>query len=369
MSVITPPGYIQASSYTAADLRRNNTSAVFQRSLNDTTNQGAQGGFMPGRAANWSISGFNLTVGEFTGIVENTFGTNQGEYTVINTANQLLTFANSSTTQNRIDIVGIQIQDAFYSGSTNSGTLVIFQGANSSGTPTPPTLPSSVLPILSASIPANSTTPTITGTRRSVPAAGGIATLLDSQSSDSGAFVGAYRSYLTGGAGGLPNNLLSSWGSDSAWHGVQPIRLARPTPSFANSSGANVNSNTTQVIASVSVPDPGYPYFIVAGAGFLVHNQTGGDITNANFSHRLACVVDTSTLPSSAGPTLVSVEWEGVGTSQFARPNAPMRPSTGSFTGTHTVNLLFVAGSQAGVLIGPLNTDLTYWFDVMLIPA
>lgn len=370
MSVITPPGFLQASSYAAADLRRNSVTSLMQRSLRDLTHQGGQGGYTPGRAPAWSLSGFALTVGPFGGFVENGFATDSGEYPVFNTANQLLTFAGSSPTQGRIDLVGVQVDDAFYSGTLNDANLVIIQGTPSSGTPSPPSTPATYLPLLSASIAASSSTAILTGLRKIVPAAGGIPPMIDAQAADVGAFVGAYRSFDTGGLSGLPRNLLGGFGSDSLWHGVGRFRLPRPTPSFGATANATVAVNVQQVIASVTIPDPGFAYYICASAGFLVHKTTT-DLHAMEFSSSINVAVNSTTSLGAGAPGAIGSKWFDLikddGT--IASMDLSMRPSSGTWTGSNTVNLILGSGSNGPLSIGPLSTDLSWHFDVEIMPA
>jgi hypothetical protein len=371
MTVISPPGFLQASTYAAADLRRNTGTAVMQRSFNDPTHMGAAEGYTPGRAPSWSLSGLNLTVSPFAGFVENSFATDSGDYPVFNTANQLLTFAASSPTQSRIDLVGVEIEDAFYSGSNNDGKLVIVQGTPSSGTPTPPTPPTTFLPMLSASIAAGATTATLTGLRKIVPAAGGIAPMIDAQASDAGSFVGAYRTVDTAGSGNLPRSLLSGYGSDASWHGLQRFRLPRPTPSFGNTSAGTIADSSSQVIASVTIPDPGFPYYIVAGSGFLVH-KGNTDLHTMEFRASNTIAVDTTTPPSAGSANLIANGWfvllKDDGT--LGNMMLPQQVSLTSWTGSHTVNLIVSSGTATGTLvIGPLSTDLSWHFDVEIMPA
>lgn len=367
MAIANPPGFVQAGSYAASDQRRDTVTASMQRSLLDTTNQGARGGFLPGRAPGLSITNFALVVGQCTGIIENTFGVNQGDYVAFNTANQSFTLTGSSPTLNRIDIAAIRIQDAFYTGTLSQGDVAIFQGTGSAGAPTAPTLPPSVLPIASFSILANATAAVMTATRKSLAAAGGIAPTFDTQTTDAGAFNGEYRSVLTNGAGSMPRNLLAAWGDDGAWHGVNRFRLPRPTPSLANTALVNLASNTTYVVASVTIPDPGFAYYIQAGAGMLIRN-IGPDLSTM-FTHRMAIVVDTTTLPAAGSSSIVGHAYMGAATTSNGQFEVPAHCSTSTFTGTHTVNLLIAMGSAGGIGIGPLNADYSWWFDVEIQPA
>lgn len=370
MSVINPPGFLQASSYSAADLRRNAVTIAMQRSLNVPTHLGAQGGYLPGRFATWSISGFNLTVTPFAGIVENGFGTDQGDYPVYNTANQLLTFAGSSPTQGRIDLVGTQIEDAFYSGTNNDGNLVIIQGTPSSGTPVAPAAPATFLPLLQASIPAGSSTPTITDQRKIVPAAGGIAALINSQSADAGAFTGAYRNVDTAGSGNLPRNVLAGYGSDGAWHAANGWRMPRPTPTFGNTAAASIAVGVVQTIASVTIPDPGVPYWVVASASLLVH-KSATDLNIMAFSTTGLITIDTTSQPAAGSVQLIGANWfsniKSDGT--LASLNVPARPANILLTGSHTINFLVAAGGNGVAIVGPLNSDLSWAFDVWIIPG
>src|SRR5262245_60135897 len=101
----------------------------------------ARGGFLPGQAsrvANFSMVNWDVTVGPFAAVVENTLAAQAGEYIVLNTSNTVVTVTASSPTTNRIDIIGVRVQDAFYSGALNQGDVVIVQGTPTAGTPSDP---------------------------------------------------------------------------------------------------------------------------------------------------------------------------------------------------------------------------------------
>src|ERR1051325_4428578 len=117
MAIVNPAAFIQAGSYSALSDRLHITSCRFLPTTS-TTDTTARGGFLMGqtnRMANYSMTNWDVTVGPLAAIVQNTFATNGGEYTVLNTANVVVTVTASSPTTNRIDIIGVRVQDAFYS--------------------------------------------------------------------------------------------------------------------------------------------------------------------------------------------------------------------------------------------------------------
>lgn len=361
MAVVTPPGYLQASSYSAADDRRNIVTALAQRSLKDTFNTGARGGWVVGKLPSWTVSAWAVTVSPCTGVIENTFATNAGEYVALNVANQLLTHASSSGTLNRIDIVGAVVDDAFYSGSLNDAKLEIVQGTAVSGTPTAPTLPNSFLPVYQASIPAGSSTPTITTMVRATSAAGGTPIITTYQLADVGAFIGERRGVLTTGLP-FPSVLYSYYGSDGAWHGEQTIAFPRP----AQTGSGSLASGSTATVASLAIPDPGFPYHIEAGGGYAWTNSAGAGI--GAMGAYASVQVDSAVMNTN----VITQNFQGNYTASSGSTNIsnalPMNSAhlvAAGYTGTHTVYLIAQAVSSAiGILTGNL-----YRFGIKIIPA
>jgi hypothetical protein len=82
--------------------------------------------------------------------------TTQAMYTAYNDANLTLTVAASNPTNPRIDAQYIQVQDAFYSGSTNTAVAGIVTGTPAPS-PTPPAIPSNSLLVAYIAVGANVT--------------------------------------------------------------------------------------------------------------------------------------------------------------------------------------------------------------------
>src|ERR1044072_8778434 len=169
------------------------TSCRFLPVGTSTTATTSRGGFLMGqsnRMANYLMSNWDVTVGPFAAIVENTFATNGGEYVVLNTSNTVVSVAAASTTTNRIDIIGVRVQDAFYSGVLNQADIVVVAGTPTAGTPSDPTLPASFLPIVRVTVNANTTTGVTTDLRNAQPPLGPPSQPYTPQLTDNGTVIG-----------------------------------------------------------------------------------------------------------------------------------------------------------------------------------
>lgn len=161
MTVLTPPGYLQAGTYTAKLDRLYNTTG---RAFPDTSTQlRARQGFYTGRAPAYANpSGWDVTMGACAGVIANTFATNAGDYEMSNDGTVQVTVAASSPTLNRQDIVGFQVKDNFYDASgLNHAVPAVIQGATSAGASVDPALPASFIPVVRAKVPAGSSAPTL----------------------------------------------------------------------------------------------------------------------------------------------------------------------------------------------------------------
>lgn len=162
MTVLTPPGYLQAGTYSAKLDRQYITSA---HSIADqSTVATARQGFYAGRVPAFIVSsGMDCLISQTAGIIKNTFATGAGDYKFVNDNNITITHAASSPTLNRHDIVGFQVKDNFYDSSgLNTVVPAIIQGANSAGTPVDPALPASFIPVYRGLVSAAATSPVLT---------------------------------------------------------------------------------------------------------------------------------------------------------------------------------------------------------------
>lgn len=156
----SPPGYLQAGTYSALSDRLHLITARTQR--NPALAHGARGGFFPDRFPDYGGTGMDWAISSCAGVIPNTFTVDGGDYAFVNPSNVIGSFAASSPTQNRYDILGFQVKDNFYDASgLNQVTAAVIQGANSAGTPVDPALPASFVPVLRAVVNAGVTTVTM----------------------------------------------------------------------------------------------------------------------------------------------------------------------------------------------------------------
>lgn len=322
MTILQPPGYLQAGTYDAAIDRQYLNTMHLYRSHTDFTR--GRAGVLPEIAA-WSapitVSGLNITIGPFRMIVENQYAANAGEYRVVSTANEVRTMGASSPTQNRIDLIGVQVRDAFYSGSDNNADVIILPGTPTAGTPSEPVMPAGFWPLYRLTLNANATSPSVADLRQRTGVAGTALTIFPNQVGQGGITYGETRIYPASGS--LPVRHVF-WGEDSVWHGMTTFNLEFGSW-LITSSAAN------RAIASVSIPDPGYPYKL--DFGIIVH--AGFDGTNGwHFTAR---------------------DGTGSGGTIYARGAWETRDPDNAFTGTFGVP---VVGGKSGVLNGARTVTL-----------
>lgn len=325
MTILQPPGYLQAGTYDAAIDRQYLNTMHLYRSHTDFTR--GRAGVLP-EIASWSapitVSGLNITIGPFRMIVENQYAANAGEYRVVSTANEVRTMGASSPTQNRIDLIGVQVRDAFYSGSDNNADVIILPGTPTAGTPSEPVMPAGFWPLYRLTLNANATSPVVADLRQRTGVAGTALTVFPNQVGQGGITYGETRIYPA--AGGAPARHVF-WGEDSVWHGV--------TPWMVDFGGwVATSSPSNRAIASATIPDPGYPHRLF----FNVQIFAAFDGLNGwNFSVR---------------------EGTGSGGTVYARGAFETRDPDNAFTGAFAVPII---GTKSGVLNG--GRTVTLWAE------
>lgn len=161
MTLLSPPGYLQAGTYSA--LLDRMYDATISTIRNFGAAHSARRGFFPSRVPTFAVvSGFDVAVGPCAGVITNNFTTDGGEYKFANPDNFQVTLAGSSPTLNRQDIIGIQVKDNFYDSSgLNLVQPAVIQGTNSAGTPVDPVIPAAFIPVCRAVVSAGATSPTL----------------------------------------------------------------------------------------------------------------------------------------------------------------------------------------------------------------
>jgi hypothetical protein len=135
-----------------------------------------------------------------------------------------------------------------------------------------------------------------------------------------------------------------------------------------------LSANTDNRAATVSIPDPGYPYKIEVAAGVFLQGLSTSAASGA--SHSLAVRVDAATpLAPSAAPTTGAFASNFIGqmggaAGAFSYATIPRRLSPAVWTGAHVVDLFIRAGSASSVVVPiPLANRSDFFFDVRVVPA
>jgi hypothetical protein len=255
VTIVNPAAFIQAGSYSALSDRLHMVSCRFLPIGSSTTAMTARGGFLMGqsnRIANYNMVTWDVTVGPFAAIVQNTFAAQGGEYLVLNTSNTVVTVAASSPTTNRIDIIGVRVQDAFYSGALNQADIVVVAGTPTAGAPADPALPSTFLPIVRVTVSASSVTGVTTDMRSRQAPTGAVYQPYTPQLTDNGTVIG--ETQLLPAAGVYPAR-LRVW-DGSAWKGVSNYAFAPPSITALNP----LNAAVQHIASTLAVADPGFAY-------------------------------------------------------------------------------------------------------------
>ena len=251
MAMTTPPGFLQAGSYSAALDRQYSTNHHFQPKGGDPSR--CKSGIIPGPDA-WSasitVAGMNVTISPFRCVIENNNASAAGDYKGTSITSETRTLANASTTLNRIDVIGVRVRDAFYSGTDNDVDVVVLPGTAVAGTPAPPAIPNGYMELYRLTVNANATSPTVTDMRKRIGPIGAPYWPFPGQVVDSGVFYGENQFLPASGAIPIRQRV---WGQDGQWHGLTSYGLDM-------GSWVITSSTADRIIASLSVADPGYPY-------------------------------------------------------------------------------------------------------------
>lgn len=211
MTVLTPPAFLQAGTYSALLDRIYGNTVPFTR--NFSLLHGARQGFLADRFPSFTNpAGMDVSVTACAGIIRNTFVTDGGEYKFSNPSPVTVTLAASSPTLNRHDIIGFQVKDNFYDASgLNQVVPAVIQGANSAGTPTDPALPNSFISVCRAVVNATDTSPTLQDLRVYTTSVGGILQVANSTERDA---IGSPRTGFT--VWDIARNWAERW-NGSSW--------------------------------------------------------------------------------------------------------------------------------------------------------
>ncbi len=161
MTEINPPGWLQALSTHTAEQMRSYLGALLALGSGAASLK-TLGGVHPALGGQFAVAQNgtpNMSVNVSAGLafITGTETTKQGTYFIENDATVNKTIATSDPTNPRIDIVVAKVQDATYSGGTNSWSLAVVTGTPA-GSPTPPAAPVNSITLAQVAVAANATT-------------------------------------------------------------------------------------------------------------------------------------------------------------------------------------------------------------------
>lgn len=149
MALRTPPSWLQNGSHPAENDRLTATGVLWKSGgVADSASMVVSPLGTPGMAV-------NISAGH--AIIAGTQTSTQGFYIAYNDATASVSIAAASTTNPRIDLIVVTVQDAYYGGTSNN--QVIFQAITGtpSGSPVPPTAPVNSIVLARIAVAANAT--------------------------------------------------------------------------------------------------------------------------------------------------------------------------------------------------------------------
>ena len=201
----------------------------------------------------------NIAAGK--AFIDGTENANQGAYLAVNDATVNLAISASSPTNPRKDLVVAKVQDAEWSGATNSWSLAVVTGTPAAS-PAEPAVPANAIVLALVDVAANATSITnanITDRRRRAVTLGGIVVCTSTTRPTTGLYEGLFI-YETD-----TDRVLVY--SGAAWVGVVPKGLAAGGDTV-NGTGNPANT-WNDAPNTITVPNPGVPVSVVASvAGF-----------------------------------------------------------------------------------------------------
>lgn len=320
-----------------------------------------------------SPTGMSVLVNPGNAVVANA---SRGPYVTSNASVRTLTVATSDPTNPRIDLVYIQVID----NPPDTGTTVPQVGivtGTPAASPAVPALPTNGVCIALAQVRVNAgvssvTNSNITDVRTSAGVGRGPRLMLPGDSlSDPGYCYGELRQRRHAGyqVGGSDAILTDYWGFDSAWHGERTLK----PPSYAWQNGTSditITTSKTGLIA-VSIPDPGYAYYLAASAQINWTNYG----TGAYGGPWCAAYVALDSVTGSVVNATVGYAPAPSGTTQAY--TTLVRKTYGSaasgptaLTGAHTLYLVGLGSVAVSALYSGFNSAPPgTWIDVDIIPA
>lgn len=181
MAEVNPPGFLQnAGNIHTAEITRMSIAGLLANAVSSASLV-PRGGVHPTLGGVFAVTqngSPNMSVNVAAGFafVPGTEGSKQSAYAVLNDAVKNVTIAAADPSQPRIDVIALKVQDSFYSGATNTWSIVAVTGTPA-GSPVAPALPANGFKLAQVAVGAGVTSITnanITDFRTYIAAVGGL---------------------------------------------------------------------------------------------------------------------------------------------------------------------------------------------------
>lgn len=273
-----------------------------------------------------------------------------------NTANSL-----SST---RIDRVDLQLADG-PGYSDNSGTSFgqIIYTAGTVGSGSAPNAPANSIPLSLITFPSGTTSTLTSGMfadlRRSTSVRGSARVLMGGDSLADPGFVAGEDRWRYHATYGWMNDVWDA--TNSVWRGTQVLELAQPAMSTPG-----LPSSSVATIASLAIPDPGWPYHVESGASQYCQQTSGGAAGSVLLQINVqmdSATLGTNIITSGSFGNYSSSTSLGQGCVAINKSSKTIQP--GGYTGAHTIYMIGTAvGGNISLVSAAMNA-----FQIKLVPA
>jgi len=344
MALRTPPSWLQNGSHPAENDRLSMQAIYATSGIINTSSLAVTQAAVPAMAVQVA-AGWGAIVGSFT--------TNMGVYQFYNDAATQLTVTTANPSNPRIDRVVVTIQDAYYTGSSNTVTFQVIAGTPA-GSPVAPATPVDSLSLATIAVAAGATSITnanITDTRVSVTTNLPVGDLTEVQAG-TGITVAS-------GTGPIPivsldATVISGYTTTATAAGTTTLTAASTSTQFFT--GTSTQTITLPVVSTLIL---GEAYVIHNNStGALTVNSSGGNLVvtiPAGNTYLLTCILTT-------GTTAASWDADFTGTSTITGTGSTVLAISPTLTGTVTLgtaaDITQTGTNSVGSLIDNIFIDL-----------
>lgn len=300
----------------------------------------------------------------------------QGAYLCTDITTHTIPLDPASSTNPRYDLIYARLYDGSLGDVGQHGPKWGIVKGDAAATPSIPPLPAVDGVIADCAIlrPANVNTVAdaqITDLRKGTGLLGAIRPLLPGDLlTDPGTIHGERRSRITPSglvALGAPAQLVDWWDATNAkWRGTQSFTIAAP----ANAATPNITTGNVLVAQTITIPDPGYEYYIAGAASGLCTGVPAGASYNVQVQGRVG---NTTTASVQDGTVFCHALSQGLSASGSAVIDAPhgLAASTAGvgtkYSGSQTVRALVRNATGSTIAYG--GTSLHNYLTIEVIPV